>query len=91
MQHQLLGKELLSFKALASRIRAVGVSRGASLATLHRWRSRNQLAAVRVGGTWYSTWADFEAFVQHRSMRGDAHHDSTPAQQIEDPVPNGDW
>ncbi len=68
MEH-LLKEELLSFNALSQRIKEMGVSRGASLATIHRWRSRGQLGAVRIGGVWYTSFDEFRRFVERRNVK----------------------
>lgn len=65
MSDFLLSENLLTFRSLSIRLRGMGI--GASPATLHRWRLRYQLKAVRVGGIWYSSLQEFHRFVAKRN------------------------
>ena len=64
MTHQ---DELLTFNGLSAELRKKGMTRGIAVQTLHRWRAAGKLAAIRVGGTWYTTLYDFDRFVASQS------------------------
>ena len=60
-------EELLTFAQLAKALSKGRGNRGIHVATVHRWRAVGvaggiRLEAIRVGGTWRTTWSAFRQF-----------------------------
>lgn len=91
MQSNLLAEELVSFRDLSKRLQEQGVKRGAGLATVHRWRARNQLAAVRIGGVWHTSMQEFARFVARRSQGTSHGVKSSQSPKVENLSTNGEW
>jgi len=62
-------ERLYTFAQASDELRRKGITRSIAIQTLHRWRAKGGLEAVRVGGTWYTSLEAFDRFVTRRSGR----------------------
>ena len=86
MSHSIALNNLFSFADAAKNLKARGISRGANVACLHRWRMRGvrgkKLSAVKIGNTWYTNWAAIATFIDACSNLDLNQTNTVPALQV---------
>lgn len=61
-------ENLIPFAEVVRRLPQSGRGKPIHIATIHRWRSCGvrsvKLSAVRIGGTWFTTWSAVRNFIE---------------------------